>query len=192
MPTFLQKFFAKYKYFKANSENIGNNIYVITPRLVSCPNNSLFIGNDFFAGPGLYMSANEYCAIRIGSAVMFGPDLMLLAGNHEFSYTDDHLRYHASSDINSKDIIIGDGVWVGARSTMLSGADIGEGAVIGAGSIVNKIIPPYCIAAGAPAKVIKPRYKNVEQLKRVLKNTGSQLSAEIIMTKIAKCIDENK
>lgn len=61
-----------------------------------------------------------------------------------------------TSHINDKekDIVIGEGAWVGAHTTLLSGAMIGRGAVIGASSMVNKEIPPYAVAVGSPAKVI--------------------------------------
>jgi virginiamycin A acetyltransferase len=56
------------------------------------------------------------------------------------------------------DIVIGNGVWIGDSVVVLSGVHIGDGAVIGAGSVVTKSIPPYAIAVGNPAKVIKYRF----------------------------------
>lgn len=53
------------------------------------------------------------------------------------------------------DVIIEDGVWIGANSTILPGVRIGEKSVIGAGSVVLKDIPPFCIAFGNPCKPIK-------------------------------------
>jgi acetyltransferase-like isoleucine patch superfamily enzyme len=60
-----------------------------------------------------------------------------------------------------KDVIetsIGNDVWIGANSIILKGTKIGDGAIIGAGSVVTRNIPPYAIAVGNPAKVIKYRY----------------------------------
>jgi len=54
-------------------------------------------------------------------------------------------------------ILIGRDVWIGRGSCILPGITIGEGAVIGANSVVNKDVPAYAIAAGIPAKVIKMR-----------------------------------
>ena len=51
-------------------------------------------------------------------------------------------------------IVVGENVWVGARSVLLSGADIGEGAVIGAGTVVDFPVPPFAIVAGNPARVV--------------------------------------
>lgn len=56
-----------------------------------------------------------------------------------------------------KPSIIGDNVWIGAKSIVLTGVTIGEGAIIGANSVVTKDIPPYCVAVGSPAKVIYNR-----------------------------------
>jgi acetyltransferase-like isoleucine patch superfamily enzyme len=56
---------------------------------------------------------------------------------------------------NTMPIIIGDNVWIGMNCIILKGVTIGDGAIIAAGSVVNKDIPPRALAAGAPARVIK-------------------------------------
>jgi acetyltransferase-like isoleucine patch superfamily enzyme len=56
------------------------------------------------------------------------------------------------------DITIGNDVWIGAKSTIMSGVKIGHGTVIGSGSVVAKDVPPYAIVVGNPAKVIKYRF----------------------------------
>jgi acetyltransferase-like isoleucine patch superfamily enzyme len=60
--------------------------------------------------------------------------------------------------ISSGSIEIGNDVWVGTQTVILSGAKIGDGAIIGANSVVTGVIPPYSIAVGSPAKVIKYRF----------------------------------
>ena len=56
------------------------------------------------------------------------------------------------------DTAIEDGVWIGMRAMIMPGIKIGEGAVIAAGSIVTKNVPPYTLVAGNPAKEIKKRF----------------------------------
>jgi maltose O-acetyltransferase len=63
-------------------------------------------------------------------------------------------RDHTSAG-KSAPVLIEDNVWLGARVTVLRGAHIGEGAVIGAHSVVTGTIPPHTLAAGAPARVIR-------------------------------------
>ena len=62
-----------------------------------------------------------------------------------------------------KDVIIEKDVWIGANVTILAGVHVGRGATIAAGAVVNKDLPPYCIAGGVPAKVIK-FYWTIEQV----------------------------
>jgi acetyltransferase-like isoleucine patch superfamily enzyme len=63
------------------------------------------------------------------------------------------------ADARSKgDIVVGHDVWIGANAIILSGVKIGNGAVIAAGSVVSKDVPPYSVCGGVPAKVIKMRF----------------------------------
>jgi len=59
-------------------------------------------------------------------------------------------------------VVIEDDTWIGANTLILKNVRIGEGSIIGAGSVVTKDIPPYSIAVGNPAKVIKQRFTNEE------------------------------
>ena len=52
-------------------------------------------------------------------------------------------------------IVIGDHVWIGMNVIVLKGVTIGEGSIVAAGSVVNKDVPPHCLVAGVPAKVVK-------------------------------------
>jgi virginiamycin A acetyltransferase len=69
----------------------------------------------------------------------------------------------------SKRIIIGNDVFIGANVTLLDGVQIGDGAVIGAGAVVTKNIPPYAVAVGVPAKIVKYRFPDeiIQDLLRI-------------------------
>ena len=68
-------------------------------------------------------------------------------------------KYEASS---KGDIVVDDDVWIGYRAMILSGVHIGQGAVVAAGAVVTKDVPPYAIVGGVPAKVIKYRFSPEE------------------------------
>ena len=89
-------------------------------------------------------------SITIGRRAVFGQNLMLVDGNHRFR---DHTQHTLDQGYDFRPITIGDNVVVTSKCTIL--ADIGEGAIIGANSVVSRPIPAFCLAAGAPAKVLE-------------------------------------
>lgn len=66
-----------------------------------------------------------------------------------------------------KETVIGNDVWIGARAMILGGVHVGDGAVIAAGAVVTKDVPPYAIVGGVPAKIIKYRF-NDDVIRRLL------------------------
>ncbi|NRH20791.1 hypothetical protein HOO68_01975 [Candidatus Gracilibacteria bacterium] len=90
--------------------------------------------------------------IIIGNNVMFGPGCFLQAGDHSFKKGEIYMYAEGGKSGN---IIIGNNVWVGARTIILKGVTIGDNSVIGAGSVVTKDIPSGYVAAGNPAHIIK-------------------------------------
>ena len=96
----------------------------------------------------------------IGSNVMMGPECMIFARNHAFSRTDIPMREQGFEP--EKPVVIEDDVWIGARVTILPGVKVGTGAVLGAGAVVTKDVPPYAIVGGNPAKVLKYRKEEAQ------------------------------
>ena len=87
--------------------------------------------------------------IKIGKNVCIGEDVRLLTGTHDIN--------SSTFKLVTKPIIIGDNVWIATGSTVLPGIVIGEGAVVGACSVVTKDVPAWTVVAGNPAKVVKKR-----------------------------------
>lgn len=121
-----------------------------------------------------------------------------IAPNVSFILSADHYVNHISTypykvkvigenlEGHSKgDIVVEDDVWIGYGVTIMSGVKIGQGAIIAAGAVVTKDIPPYAIAGGVPAKVIKYRFSK-DIVDELMKIDYSKLTKELI----AEHIDE--
>ncbi len=93
--------------------------------------------------------------VTIGNDVMMGPDCMLFTSNHGMQSTQIPMWKQKSTEPDP--ILIGNDVWIGARVIILPGVTVGDGAVVGAGSVVTKDVPSYAIVAGNPAKLIRMR-----------------------------------
>lgn len=99
-------------------------------------------------------------------------------------------KYEDGMPKTNGDIIIGNDVWIGTNVTILSGLRIGDGAVIMAGALVSKSVPPYAIVGGIPAKIIKYRF-NEERILKLLKIRWWDWEEKKILKKIPLLSSEN-
>ncbi len=107
------------------------------------------IGDNFYMNACCHIQGD----ISIGNDVLIGPKTVIWGRDHGFS-RDRIIRVQPHV---KEPVTIGDDVWVGAQVTILKGVHIGDGAVIGAGSVVTGDVPDYAVVAGNPARVIKYR-----------------------------------
>ena len=110
------------------------------------------IGDNVFINRGCSLYASYMVPdveIKIGNNVVLSPHVQIFTASHDYSALD-------LADVAAS-VIIEDNVWIGGGTIILPGVTIGQGAAIGAGSIVSRSIPPYCLAVGSPACVIKKR-----------------------------------
>jgi acetyltransferase-like isoleucine patch superfamily enzyme len=121
------------------------------------------VGDDVFLGPSAVLAASE-SFIRIGSKVMFGPNVTVLGGNHRTdvigAFMADVKEKRPEDD---RGVRIEDDVWVGAGSTILHGVVVRRGAIVAAGAVVTHDVPPYAVVGGCPARVLKWRW-NLEDV----------------------------
>jgi acetyltransferase-like isoleucine patch superfamily enzyme len=104
------------------------------------------IGAHTFINYGTSMSA--YASITVGRHCHLGHYTLILDNNEHDA------RFHGRLPA-SKPVVIEDHVWVGSRVTILPGVRVGEHTTIGAGSVVTKSVPPYSVAVGNPARVVR-------------------------------------
>ena len=113
-----------------------------------------------FSSIGVDCELNGFGGITIGDYVMMGPETVIYTENHSTKRTDIPMQQQGYEA--PKPVVIEDDVWIGRRVIILPGVTIGKGSVIGAGAVVSKDIPPYSVAVGVPARVVKSR-KNIEE-----------------------------
>jgi len=112
------------------------------------------IGEDCAINSGTVIYTGN--GVRIGDAVLIAANCTLAPTNHAFADTSRRIRDQGF--LPSKGgIVIGDDVWLGANVVVLDGADIGEGCVVAAGSVVRGKLEPYSIYAGVPAQRVRGR-----------------------------------
>lgn len=112
---------------------------------------SITIGSDSGLSGAVICAADS---VQIGKECLFGADV-LVADNDFHPVAPIGRRYARPDSIEAAPVVIGDNVFIGARSMVLKGVTIGENSVIGAGSVVVSNIPPGVVAAGVPARVLR-------------------------------------
>ena len=107
------------------------------------------IGDDCFVNRSVFFDNSE--AISVGNGCSLGMEVLLLTSDHEIGEPG-----HRAGAQAPKPILVGNGVWIGARATLMPGVTVGDGAIIGAGSLVTRDVPSNVLCVGVPAKVLRP------------------------------------
>ena len=155
--------FNPYKYYRFVKIRIKR--YSLMRRLKSVGDNFLFdvesyiltpehmeIGNNVFIGEFAHISAD----LKIGNNVMFGPRPIIIGGNHYFGVKGrSNFTLRPQGRENTGLISIEDDTWFGAGVVILKGVTTGIGTIVGAGSVVTKSLPPFCVSVGNPCRPIK-------------------------------------
>jgi maltose O-acetyltransferase len=110
------------------------------------------IGEGTWIGPRCRFYATEGTTIDVGANCDIAPEVAFVTGTHEMGTSE-----RRAGPGFSKSITIGNGCWLGARVTVMGGANIGSGTLVAAGSLVRSDVPSNCLAAGVPA-VVKRTY----------------------------------
>lgn len=122
------------------------------------------ISKDFEAGDYSFVAENctIYSQVKIGKFTMLAPEVKIIGEDHNFHFPNKPIIFSGRPD--QSETKIGDDVWIGSRSIIMKGVKIGDGCIVAANSVVTKDIPPYCIVAGIPAKLIRKRFNEEEIL----------------------------
>lgn len=123
----------------------------IGPRVYVAPG-SVKLGDYCFIGHGGYLAG----AIELGNFVMLAGHVAIVGGDHRIDRPTVPMIFSGREP--GRRTSIEDDVWIGHGAIVMSGVRIGEGAVVAAGSVVTKDVPPYSVVAGVPARVLRARF----------------------------------
>ncbi|NIM07292.1 MAG: acyltransferase [Armatimonadetes bacterium] len=126
---------------------VSEDAFLAASAKLACFLDRIHIGEGSLIGCGAELYAWE--EIQIGRRVLISQGAKLLTGSHDYN--------NPSLQGLAHPIRVGDFAWIGAYALILPGIEIGEGAVVGAGAVVSRNVPPYAIVAGNPAHIIGHR-----------------------------------
>ncbi len=170
--------------FRSKCEQVGKNLYLIGGIPQIAGNLKIYLGNNVtlhavstfsackvYEAPVLRIGNNVYTGyqtgIAVGNEVTIGNNVLMGNRISIFGYdlhpVDPILRRKGESPDKEdiKTVVIKDDVWVGSNVTILKGVEIGEAAVVAAGSVVTDDVPPFVIVAGNPATIVKKISDNI-------------------------------
>ena len=136
----------------------------------------IHLGDNIYIAPKFHISARN---LNIGNNILIGPNLLIECDDHIFKTPGKTIW--ASRDFRKLGFVrIEDDVWLGGNVTVLKDVIVGEGCIVGAGSVVTKSLPPYTICVGIPCRPIKTRY-NKEELTNHLTLVNSKYNLDTIL-----------
>lgn len=143
------------EFFAKENIRFNGRVYFSKNSLVAAQNGGFIsVDDNTRFNVNVIINASDGGKIIIGKDCLFGPNVVMRTANHKYDETEVSIVNQGYKFAN---IIVGDDVWIGTNAIILAGVNIGDGAVIGAGSVVTKNIPSMAIAVGVPCKVIKYR-----------------------------------
>lgn len=142
-----------------NGIKLGNNVSIGKNTTIECSGTMKNLGKGLIVGENVGLGTHGFfgCAggIEIGDNTIFGNYVSLHSENHNFTDNSQPIRLQG---VNRKGIKIGQDCWIGAKTTILDGSEIGNGCIVAAGAVVRGKFPDNVIIGGVPAKIIKQRF----------------------------------
>lgn len=145
--------------YKQMMGSCGHNVLLKPSTSVFKGLQNIYISDDVRIARYAVIYSTE-ARVFIGPKTEIAPYLKIISGNHRFDKIG-HFVFDGDYEKNAdddKDVILEGDHWLGINVTILSGVTVGRGSIIAAGAVLTKSVPPYAIAGGVPAKVLKYRF----------------------------------
>jgi acetyltransferase-like isoleucine patch superfamily enzyme len=137
---------------------LGDNVSIGRFSVIECTGVITQLGRGFRLGHD--SNLGDYCfvgaagGVSIGNYVLIGQGVRFHSENHVTTRTDIPMKLQG---VTNEGIVVEDDVWLGSGALILDGVRIGRGAVVAAGSVVTKDVPPWAVVGGVPARILKYR-----------------------------------
>jgi len=135
----------------AMGAKVGRNV-VVYPGVWIAPGRNLVIGDEVDLAKDVLITTSG--GVSIGDRALIGYRTQILSADHDIPPIGE--RFSISGDV-FKPVVISEDVWIGASCIITAGVTIGKGAVVAAGSVVTRDVPPNAIVGGVPARLIRTR-----------------------------------
>ncbi len=129
---------------------IGNRSFISRNVILGCKNGRITIGDEVSIGPHSTLHAVEESEVHIGNDVVIAAYAYLI-GAPNYKTRRGTIPMAKQGFESGKGVAVGNDVWIGAAAILCDGSAIGEGAIVGAQSLVRGALPPYSISYGTPA-----------------------------------------
>ncbi|NOX61912.1 MAG: acyltransferase [Chloroflexi bacterium] len=137
---------------------LGDNVSIGRFSVIECTGVLQHLGQGFSMGAnsnlGDYNFVGAAGGVSIGENVLIGQGVRFHSEDHVFARADIPIK---AQGVTNKGIVVEDDVWLGSGAILLDGVRVGRGAVVAAGSVVTKDVPPFAVVGGVPARVLKYR-----------------------------------
>ncbi len=138
--------------------SLGRNVTIGQHAVLTCTGVLAELGVGIRVGDRSAIGAGGFVGgqggVRVGDDVIMGPGVRIFSENHRHDAFDRPIRAQGQT---RDAVVVESDCWIGAGATILAGVTIGTGCVIAAGAVVTRSVPPYSVAAGVPARVVRSR-----------------------------------
>lgn len=159
------------RYLRASLRRIRYRTWNVHPTAYLGP--SCHLSADLVAGPHAYIGMESVISpgVRIGAYTMLGPRVCVLGNDHMMDKPGIPSIYSGRPEF--RETVIGRDVWIGAGAIILAGIRIGDGSIVGAGSVVTRSVGECEIVGGVPARLIRYRFNDEDKVRHLEAIRGS-------------------